>query len=273
MQRILLFLLALLLCLPFLFKKDINPVLSYDQQEKFDSRLSYINTVQKLISHTDSIAFSGNIKAGTYEYAAVLESVISNRFYHGFSHFTLSENWVAAVSGKWLKEDYACKVQPEAIMQQSYAACSQQSLVMMAVLRKKGMNYRSVGFPHHYAMEVQAGNEWYFFDANMEPSISKENRSLAHWQHQNDYLKKFYDSKHYSNLDYQFGKGQTAIVGAINEEPAKNARLFHAITAVLSAMAWCLPLLLMFYRFRLRSALPFISLCLLQQKPSLSLSA
>ena len=273
MQRILFFLLALLLCVPFLFKKDINPVLAYDQQEKFDSRLAYINSVQKLISHTDSIASAANIQSGTYEYAAVLESVISNRFYHGFSHFTLSENWVAALCGKWLKEDYACKVQPEAILQQPYAACSQQSLVMMAVLRKKGMNYRSVGFPHHYAMEVQAGKEWYFFDANMEPSITKENRSLANWQHQNDYLKKFYDHQHYSNLDYQFGKGQTAIVGSINEEPAKNARLFHAITAVLSAMAWCLPLLLMFYRFRLRASVPFFSLRLQQQKPSFSLSA
>jgi hypothetical protein len=273
MRKTLLIAFAILFCLPFIFNKDVNPTLAYNRQEKFNPRLSFINSINRLESYTDSIAATKNISAGSYEYAELLESVISDRFYHGFSHFTVRENWIAALAGKLLKEDYACLVEPEKIMQHPNAACSQQAMVMMAVLRKKKMSYRSLGFPHHYAMCVLIKDEWCFFDANMEPSINKENRRLTNWQHHNDYLKKFYDHNRFANLDYQFGKSQVAIVGVINEEPAKNARIFDSVTGALSKIAWCFPLLLLFFFPRFKATLPFVSFQLQRTKPSLSFSA
>lgn len=258
MQKIGLLLLAALFFIPNWYQKDVNASLPFNQKEKFNPRLSYINSIPRLELYTDSIAAATHIHAGTYEYAELLESVIAERFYHGFSHFTPGENWIAALSGKWIREDLACKVDPEDIVQQPNAACSQQALVMMAVLRKKGMNYRSVGFPHHYAMEVQVGEEWYFFDANMEPVISKEQRSLANWQHQNDRLKQFYDTNRFSDLDFKLGNGLTATTGRINEVPAQRARLFHTVTGLLSKISWLLPLLLLFFMPRLQTRRPFI---------------
>ena len=273
MRKTLLLVLALLLCLPFFFKKDVNPFPAYDKKEKFDPRLSFLNSVQKLETYTDSIAATNQIAAGSFEYAELLEAVLEQRFYHGFSHFAPAENWIAALSGKFLKEDYACKVQPDKIMQQPNAACSQQALVMMAVLRNKGMAYRSIGFPHHYAMEVLINKEWYFFDANMEPGISKQQRMFSSWKHQNDQLKQYYDSNRFTDLDFKFGKGLTATVGVINEVPGKRISLFHSITGVLSTLAWCLPLLLLFYCPRFKASLPFVSFAVQANRPRLSFSA
>ena len=270
MQKILLASFAVLLFLPNLFNKDINPVLAYDKKEKFDSRLSYINSITKLEAHTDSIAVQKNITPGNYEYVELLENVLENRFYHGFSHFALSENWIAAIAGKFIKEDYACKVQPEEILQHCNAACSQQAIVMMAVLRNKKISYRSLGFPHHYAMGVLLKNDWYFFDANMEPEISRENRRLTNWKHHNDYLKKYYDTNRFNDLDYKFGNSLLAIVGVTNEVPARNARLFDAVTGLLSKICWIFPLFLMFYRPK-PMRLPF-SFRIPKKKPSFSLS-
>lgn len=272
MQRMLLLLLAVLLFLPNLVNIDINPTLAYNQQEKYNPRLSYINSISQLEHCADSIAAVKHTGIYSFEYVENLDALIEERFYHGFSHFSISENWIAAMAGSLLKEDYACKVDPETILQQPNAACSQQAMAMMAVLRNKGISYRSVGFPHHYALEVLIGKDWYFFDANMEPGISKQQRLLSNWQHQNDDLKKYYDSNRFNDLDYKFGKGLTAVVGTINEVPAQRARLFHGATGILSKILWCFPLLLVFYRPRVMVKKPFVKISLQKRKPAFSLS-
>jgi hypothetical protein len=273
MQKILLSISALLLLLPNLFTSDINPLLQYNGKEKFDTSLSHISSISLLEKYTDSIANTKQIEQGSYEYTTLLEAVIAARFYHGFSHFSPSQNWIAAFAGTFIKEDYACIVQPEKMMQFPNAACSQQSMVMMAVLRNKNISYRSLGFPHHYAMEILVNKEWYFFDANMEPIISKEQRSLTNWQHQSDNLKQYYDKNRYGDLGYAFGDGLTATVGAINDTPAKNARAFHIVTGVLSKIAWLFPLLFIFFPLKLNVRKPFISLQRKKQGPSVYLPA
>lgn len=273
MQKILLAGLSLLLLLPNLFNKEVNPVLHYDHKEKFDASLSRINSVALLEEYTDSIAVSKKIGTDSYEYVELLESVIEERFYHGFSHFTPSENWIAAFTGKFIKEDYACKVQPGEIMEHPNAACSQQALVMMEVLRNKKFSYRSLGFPHHYAMEVLVNKEWYFFDANMEPRITKEQRMLSNWKHQDDKLKQYYDTSRFTDLDYKFGTGLTATAGTINEVPAQKAKAFHIITGIISKIAWLIPLFFVFFRSSFNIEIPFVSLLITKRRAYLSLSA
>lgn len=248
MQKTFLATMAILLLLPNLFNKDIQTQLIYDKKEKFNSQLAYISSISQLEQHIDSIALKKNISTNSFEYTELMESVVADRFYHGFSHFSLSENWIAAVCGKWFEEGLACKVEPEQIMQHSYAACSQQSIVMMALLRNKNISYRKVGFPHHYALETFINKNWYFMDANMEPAIAKEQRMASNWNHQNDQLKKYYDTNRFNDLDYQFGSGIIATNGPVNEVPALNARIFHAVTSILSKILWCFPLLLIFFK-------------------------
>ena len=48
----------------------------------------------------------------------------------------------------------------------------------------------------------------------------------------NDNLKSYYSPIIHHNLDYQFGNGQKAEFGPINEIPARNASLFQSATAM-----------------------------------------
>ena len=257
------------LLLPNFINTDINPELEFDKKERFDPALGYINTPEKLEHNIDSIAESKDIAIGSFEYVQIAESVIKRRFYHGFSHFSLSENWIAALSGRFIDESLACKVNPEDILEHPNAACSQQSIVLMAFLYKKNISYRKIGFPHHYAMEVMADGEWFFSDPNMEPTMKKQQRMESAWNHQGDALKKYYDKNRHKNLDYQFGTNQAAFVGPVNEVPARNVKSFHTITFIASKLLWCLPLLLLYFKPAI-SFSPSVSFSIKRKHPKFS---
>lgn len=227
---------------------DINREARYNQVERFDPKLSSITSLDQLEQFVDDSAASQQINIYSHKYTALLAYVISCRFYHGFSHFTLAENWVASVGEKFIGHGLASKVEPEDILQHEYAACSQQAIVMMAILRRKNISYRKIGFPHHYALEAKINKNWYYFDPNMEPSISLAERLHENWNGNNDKLKKYY-TKH-GNVNWEFGNGVQAEYGIENEIPARNARVFQLITAFFSRIAWCIPLLLMFVKKR-----------------------
>ncbi len=249
-MKTLLITLAVLFAVPNFINKDINEQLPYDQKERYFPNLIAVNSIDKLEKYVDKAAAMKQIAIGSHEYTALLAYVISCRFYHGFSHWKLNENWIAAVGQKVTGIGLACKVRPDDIMKHPFAACSQQALVMMEVLRRKHINYRKVGFPHHYALEVQMEGKWYFFDPNMEPRITFNQRLHENWKGSNDNLKKYYDSEHHKNLDYQFGKGQMAETGTVNEIPAQRAGFFQGFTFILSKCLWCFPLLLAFAKRR-----------------------
>jgi hypothetical protein len=244
--KILMLALALALLIPNFIERDINEQYPYNGKERYFPSLAHLNSIDKLEQYTDETARMKNIAIGSPEYAALLAYVISCRFYHGFSHWKLNENWIAAVSQKITGIGLACKVQPDEIMQHPFAACSQQALVMMAVLRKKNVSYRKVGFPHHYALEVNMNNQWYFFDPNMEPRISFAERSHSNWKGDNDIIKQYYSTAHHQNLDYQFGRGEKAIYGAVNEIPAQRANFFQGFTSIVSKFLWMVPLVFAF---------------------------
>jgi hypothetical protein len=245
---------AIVLALPLFIKQDIIAHPPYDGKEAFNPTLSRLNTIDKLAFYTDSLAKAQKLVPNSFEDVLSASMAVRRRFYHGFSHFSLHENWIAALAGRFIEEGLACKVKPNDILQHSNAACSQQSIVVMELLRRKNIPYRKVGFPHHYALEAYVEGNWYFFDPDMEPTMTKAQRNLAHWQHNNDVLKQYYDKSRYTNLDYQFGNGQMAIVGAVNEVPAANVKKFHTLTHLASRTAWLLPLLLLalYYRHRFR---------------------
>lgn len=242
MRSTILLTLSLLLLVPNFIPADINGTPDYNGKERYNPELGHIRSVAELESYVDACARLKNFDTHSPQYAAMLAYVISCRFYHGFSHWKMSENWIAALGEKTLGYGLASKVDPEEILQHPNAACSQQALVMMAVLRNKGISYRKVGFPHHYALEVQVNNQWYYFDPNMEPRMSITDRRHDHWGGMNDIVKTYYDPSNHRNLDYQFGRGQQAEIGPVNEIPAKNAARFQSVTAFLSKVCWLIPL-------------------------------
>jgi len=240
---------AILLSLNFI-NTDVNERLAYDHKEQFNPRLSYLNSIDKLEAYIDNEEASSHIAPNTVAYVTTISNAISNRFYHGFSHFSIGENWIAAFSEKAIGYGLASKVRPDDIMKHPYAACSQQAMVMMAILKRKNISYRSVGFPHHFALEVLVNDNWYYFDPNMEPNMKNEDRLEANWKCCADNLKKFYDTSRFKDLDWKFGKNMIVTTGKINDVPAGNAKLFQSATGFASRMLWCFPLLFVLYRSR-----------------------
>jgi hypothetical protein len=254
MNRLLLITITVLLLVPNFFNKDLNKdayyTPPYDNKEKYDPALGYINSIDKLDSYINSFTEQNNIAPGSLDYVVAVEDAIERRFYHGFSHLTTRENWIAAVTEKAGLFGISCKVKPEAIMQNGNAACSQQSMVMMEILSRKKMPWRKVGFDHHYALEVQVNDNWYYFDPNMEPDMSAADRLESNWKCCADNLKKYYDKNRFTDLDYKFGVNKQVFIGGINEKQAANAGFFQSVTGVLSKTLWLLPVLLLAFSRR-----------------------
>lgn len=246
--KILLISLSVLLIIPNFIRMDINERPVYNKVERYDPRLSCINSIDKLDKYVEAEAGLKQIPIYSEKYTALLAYIISSRFYHGFSHYTLSENWIAAVGEKVFGNGLASKVDPERIMENSYAACSQQAIVMMEILRRKNITYRKVGFPHHYALEVKISDKWYYFDPNMEPAISLEERLHESWNGSNDKLKKYY-TKH-GNVTWEFGSHEEAQFGVTNEIPGGKAKIFQSTTGILSKIVWCIPMIVFFAKRR-----------------------
>lgn len=248
-KPILIILSALLLSLNFI-NIDINEKFVYDQKEQFNPALSYVNSIDRLEQYIDSTIVVKSINKDSAEYVVKIAEAIRYRFYHGFSHFTLKENWIAAVGERLLGYGLASKVKPDEIMHHEYAACSQQAMVMMEILKRKGLSYRNVGFPHHFALEVLIGGQWYYFDPNMEPNITIPQRLESYWGQEADNLKKFYDTSRFKDLDWKFGTGLKVTHGSINQKFAGNAKIFQTATGILSKILWIFPLLFLFYKRR-----------------------
>lgn len=250
MKKIILISLSVALLALNFIDKDINEINQYDGKEQFNPGLSYINSIDLLEKNIDSSIAVNKINKDSVDYVVKIVEAIKLRFYHGFSHFTLKENWIAAIAEKIIGYGLASKVKPNDIMNHPYAACSQQAMVMMEILKRKGFSYRSVGFPHHFALEVLINNKWYYFDPNMEPHITNEQRLESYWGSQADSLKQFYDTSRFKDLDWKFGKGLAVTQSGVNQKYAGNARLFQNTTAILSKILWIFPLLILFYKRR-----------------------
>lgn len=232
--------------MPNFLDVDINDQHEPKRAEHFDASLSRLNSIEKLSAYADSIAAFQQINPTDPRYLLLLEKVTAERFYHGFSHYTVKENWSAAIGEKVFGNGLSCIVKPEDIMKKPKGACSQQSIVMMALLRKKHIDYRKVGFPHHFAVGARFKDKWYFADADQEPDIPLAARQRENWKGEADNLKPYYNSNVYPNLDFGFGVRQIVETGSVNEVPARRLSFFHSFTLLCSRFSWCLPLIFMF---------------------------
>jgi hypothetical protein len=152
----------------------------YNKREDFDPSLLRLNSSDKLIQYCDSlyIAAHGNETNDGFEkhFTETVSEVISKRFYHGYSHYSVNDNYLSVLFSRATLDGYSAIVIPNDILKHPNAACSQQSIVMMDVLKRKGLKTRKVGFKGktsgHFCFEVFYGNSWHFYDTNMEPDAA-----------------------------------------------------------------------------------------------------
>jgi len=77
------------------------PKPEYNQSEEYDSSLSRLNSVKKLIIYCDSLFGTApdeiNKERYNENYVNLVSSVVRNRFYHGYSCYGFGDNYVATV--------------------------------------------------------------------------------------------------------------------------------------------------------------------------------
>ncbi len=224
--------------------------------ESFDENLvSRIRSVDDLLAFADSQANAQQVGTDTLKYATILNRAVKARFYHGYSHYNFSENWIASIAGMaW--DHLSAIVIPDDILKYPMAACSQQSIVMMKCFQRKGIDYRKVGFDHHFALEGNIDGKWYFFDPDLEPDFSVVKRTGYDSLIADNHLYAIYSSRLDSaSLDQGLANHH---FGAVNTPPAPRASLFHKATKVLSRILWLLPFGMVIYMTRKKKRMRFV---------------
>lgn len=257
-RPILFVLFALVAILPFtgkLTQKTNNN--AGKKNELYKSELAAVNSMKTAVSYVDSVyrlTYSGRFDTSLYAQAA--SHFTKERFYHGVSHYTLSENWIAYLLSKTVWSHFSVIVDPDDILNHSDGLCSQQTIVFMELLKRKKINVRSVGLgykegPGHFLSEVHYGGSWHLYDVTMEPQWVKvvgQHRSFEYYLSCKDSLYLVYKSK----LDKPvFDKIiERVVYGKVNEFPAKKMLFFHKITL---AITYFLPFFLLFLSFRFKA--------------------
>jgi hypothetical protein len=249
-----LFVLSLLATL-LQFTGKSNPLTRFDQSipvynriEAFDPTLARLNSVQTLEQYCDSV-YSERIlidNTTNFErtYTDVVSQVVRSRFYHGYSAYGYSDNYLASAIAGVTVPGLRSLVIPDEIMKYPYAACSQQAMVEMQVLEDKGFKTRKILFHGkkyggHFAFEVYYEGAWHFHDPNMEPDkallASYGMPNIDFLGHHPDLIVKAYSRYPKEQmldiiLNYSYGP--------VNTFPAKKAMVFHKATKFLSYTIW-----------------------------------
>jgi hypothetical protein len=219
----------------------------YNNREEYAPSLSRLNTIDKLVKYCDSIylvnIYSKDQEEVKKDYTEIVSSAVQKRFFHGYSFYGFSSNYMALLLSKVTVSGLGAIVVPNDIMKYPYAACSQQAIVMMEVMRSKGFETRKVGFQGkisgHFCFEVYFAGEWHFYDTNMEPDIkvlNSHNRpGIAFLVSHPEILIQAYRQYPRSEILDIF---PTYTYGELNKFPAPNAVVFQKIAKFLSYFTW-----------------------------------
>jgi hypothetical protein len=231
---------------PLTYLDNKAPV--YNNHEEFDPSLSRLNSIDKLVTYCDSLYLAkittNNQDEIKRHYTDIVSSVVRKRFFHGYSYYGFSSNYMSLLLSKATISGLGAIVIPNDILKYSFAACSQQSIVMMEVLRSKGFETRKVGFQGkkfggHFCFEVYYESGWHFYDTNMEPDVNLLKNygrpGIAFLVSHPEILIKAYRQYPQNEVLDIF---PTYTYGEINKFPAPRAIVFQNFTKVLSYIAW-----------------------------------
>lgn len=238
-------LLASLSLLPFLIGNEEDVHREKKVNELYDSNLSAINSIDKAIEYIESLEGATDKEhLDTFSFVSNASKFTKNRFYHGLSRYYISENWIASLSGVIFWDHFSAIVNPDDILKHSAGLCSQQTIVFMEILKKRGIQTRSIGLgykegPGHFLSEVYYNGNWHLYDVNMEPDwtrIKNHHLSMDYYMANKDTLFKAYQGQIEKQKFYKIM--EKVEYGSPNKFPAKNMFVFHWVTKI---VILCLP--------------------------------
>lgn len=229
------------------------------QNELFTPGLERLNSVDKMVDYADSVYTKDASAFDTAAYVHIVSRAVREKFYHGLSQYTISENWIAYLSGKLLWSHLSAIVIPDDILKHSDGLCSQQTIVFMEVLKRKHINVRSVGLgykegPGHFLCEAHYLGSWRLHDVTVEPqwkNVVGHHESMAYYLDHKDSLYTVYKNRMQKDI---FDKiTEKATYGKVNEFPAQNMLIFQKTTKFLTYLFPLFCLLMSFRLYKTRS--------------------
>ena len=212
------------------------------KSELFKIELTRFKNICDLTAYIDGIYSVRHSldKMDTSIYVNICSDIVKKRFYHGLAEYSMFDNWIAALSGKLLWNHLSAIVDPDEILKYNEALCSQQTIVFMEILTRKGIKNRNVGIGSkdgkgHFLAEVFYANSWHMYDVNKEPHWNKvvlAHQSMDFYIKNKDSLYKIYDGK-LTPMQINY-LTETIHYGQPNKFPAKNMLIFHRITKFLT---------------------------------------
>jgi len=223
--------------------------------ELFVPELITLNSLDKLSNYADKLYAQKNIKGfDTAEYVHVFSRVVREKFYHGLSQYTISENWIAYLCGKLFWSHLSVIVVPDDILKHHEGLCSQQTVVFMELLRQKKINVRWVGLGHeegpgHFLCEAHYLGSWRLHDVTIEPqwkNVVGNHKSMDYYFHHKDSLYNVYKNRMNRAVFDKITEKVT--YGKNNAFPGKNMFIFQKATSLLT---YIIPLVLLLISIRL----------------------
>jgi hypothetical protein len=226
-----------------LFNSPHSKVVYENKQDMFDSSLLWINSVEKLQTYADQIFASHNyLSTDTAAYAEIVSGIVKKRFYYGYSHYGIGHNYMASAIAPFTGMELDAIVLPDDILKYPNAACSQQSIVAIEILKKEGFKYRKVGFftkeyGGHFAFEIFYSNGWHFYDPTLEAIDApvSDRPSIAELNKRQGLLLSTYD---YLGTDKAVKTFRAFFYDKENAALAPMASLFQRTTLILSYSIW-----------------------------------
>lgn len=235
--------------IPFAFRSNSDIQNKTHVSEAYNPKLNSINNIESAVDYINNEYNKHNLSGfDTVKYVQIVSKFTKERFYHGLSHYSFGDNWILFLSGKLFWSHVSAIVNPNDILKYSEALCSQQTIVFMDILTKKGINVRTVGLgykegPGHFLAEVYYSGKWHLYDVTLEPDWKKivaHHESMEYYMNNKDTLYAVYNnSLNRSVFDKILNKVN---YGEINEFPANNMLLLHRFTFLL---IYCLPVVLL----------------------------
>lgn len=250
--RLLIYSVLLLISItPIVFSTVSNLKNTYKNKELFNIELSRFKSIEDITAHIDGIysATHSSPEIDTLAYVKITSDIVKKRFYHGLSEYSIKDNWIAFIGGKLFWQHLVAIVEPDDILDYNEGLCSQQTIVFLEILKRKGIKTRWVGLgykegPGHFLAEVYYHGKWHLYDVNLEPRwerVTNHHESIAYYKQYPDTLYLAYEGILSRSL---FDKIMEKVhYGQVNEFPAKKMLLFHSVTKIIT---YIIPLFLGF---------------------------
>lgn len=222
----------------------------WNRNENYLPVLQEVKTIDaalRVIENVYNTSASAARQFDTARFVNCANAFVKEKFFHGYAQYSVNQNWILVLLGKtWFH--FSGVVNPNELMTYSEGLCSQQTLVFMELLKRKGIASRSVGLgysqgPGHFLCEVRLNNRWHLYDVTCEPKWEKTqfpHESMAFYlQHRNElenvyahHYKKEMIAKLLERVEY----------GATNQMPAQRMQMLHTLATFLVVL---IPILLL----------------------------